>query len=59
MLRFFQSFLEADSSLIVLLTAESKNRIELPASPSIPSWDQVAGFLEAMRQLRDSAGFAA
>jgi hypothetical protein len=26
---------------------------------STPSWNQVAGFLEAMRQLRDSAGFAA
>ena len=29
------------------------------ASLSIPSWNQVAGFLESMRQLRDAPGFAA
>jgi DNA invertase Pin-like site-specific DNA recombinase len=29
------------------------------ASPSIPSWNQIAGFLDSMRRLRDSAGFAA
>jgi Recombinase zinc beta ribbon domain len=29
------------------------------ASPSIPSWNQIAGFLRSMRQLRDSTGFAA
>jgi hypothetical protein len=28
------------------------------ASLSIPSWNQIAGFLESMRRLRDSAGFA-
>lgn len=28
-------------------------------SPSIPSWNQIAVFLESMPQLRDSAGFAA
>lgn len=29
------------------------------ASLSIPSWNQIAGFLDSMRQLRDSSGFAA
>ena len=29
------------------------------ASLSIPSWNQIASFLESMRQLRDSPGFAA
>jgi hypothetical protein len=29
------------------------------ASLSIPSWNQITSFLESMRQLRDSAGFAA
>ena len=29
------------------------------ASLSIPSWNQIAGFLESMRRLRESAGFAA
>ena len=29
------------------------------ASQSIPSWNQIASFLESMRQLRDSSGFAA
>ena len=29
------------------------------ASLSIPSWNQIAGFLESMRQLREAAGFAA
>ena len=29
------------------------------ASLSIPSWNQIAGFLESMRQLRESPGFAA
>ena len=29
------------------------------ASLTIPCWNQIAGFLESMRQLRDSAGFAA
>ncbi len=29
------------------------------ASPSIPSWNQIAAFLESMRVLRDSSGFAA
>ena len=28
------------------------------ASLSIPSWNQIAGFLESMRRLRESAGFA-
>ena len=29
------------------------------ASQSVPSWNQIAGFLESMRRLRDSADFAA
>lgn len=29
------------------------------ASQSVPSWNQIVGFVEAMRRLRDSAGFAA
>jgi hypothetical protein len=29
------------------------------ASPSLPSWNQIAGFLESMRRLLDSSGFAA
>ena len=29
------------------------------ASLSIPSWNQIARFLESMRQLRESSGFAA
>jgi site-specific DNA recombinase len=29
------------------------------ASLSIPSWDQITGFLTSMRQLRDATGFAA
>jgi hypothetical protein len=29
------------------------------ASPSTPAWNQIASFLEAMRQLKDSTGFAA
>jgi hypothetical protein len=29
------------------------------ASPSIPTWNQIAMFLESMRRLRDSAGSAA
>ena len=29
------------------------------ASPTIPSWNQIANFLESMRQLKDSVGFAA
>ena len=33
--------------------------IPVVASLSIPSWNQIAGFLESMRQLRDSSGFAA
>ena len=36
--------------------------VDLPtkvASPSIPSWNQIAEFLESMRRLRDSTGFAA
>jgi len=33
--------------------------IHVVASLSIPSWNQIAGFLESMRQLRDSSGFAA
>ena len=28
------------------------------ASLSISSWNQIAGFLESMRQLRESSGFA-
>jgi hypothetical protein len=32
---------------------------EMLASPSIPSWNQIARFLESMRRLRDSSGFAA
>jgi hypothetical protein len=36
--------------------AEYNSRV---ASPSIPSWNQIAGFLESMRRLRDSTGFAA
>jgi hypothetical protein len=29
------------------------------ASPSIPSWNQIAGFLESMRRLRDATGLVA
>ena len=29
------------------------------APKCIPSWNQIASFLESMRQLRESAGFAA
>jgi hypothetical protein len=29
------------------------------ASPSVLSWNQIAAFLESMRQLRESVGFAA
>jgi hypothetical protein len=29
------------------------------ASLGTPSWNQIVGFLESMRQLRDSSGFAA
>jgi len=29
------------------------------ASPSIPSWNQIAAFLQSMQRLRDSVGFAA
>lgn len=29
------------------------------ASPSIPSWNQIAEFLKTMKQLRDSSGFVA
>jgi len=29
------------------------------ASPTIPSWNQIANFLASMRQLKDSVGFAA
>ena len=29
------------------------------ASLSIPSWNQIAGFLDSMRQLRDGSGLAA
>jgi hypothetical protein len=29
------------------------------ASQSIPRWNQIAGFIESMRRLRDSFGFAA
>jgi hypothetical protein len=36
-----------------------KGRVLGMASLSIPSWNQIAGFLESMRQLRESARFAA
>ena len=29
------------------------------ASPTLPGWNQIAGFLESMRELRASSGFAA
>jgi len=29
------------------------------ASTSIPSWNQIAAFLQSMQRLRDSVGFAA
>lgn len=32
---------------------------EMVASPTIPSWNQIADFLKTMQQLRDSTGFAA
>lgn len=32
---------------------------EAVASPSIPSWNQIAAFLQSMQRLRDSVGFAA
>jgi hypothetical protein len=42
--------------------SEDGRQLPMPfemASPSIPSWNQIAAFLESMRQLRDSSGFAA
>ncbi len=36
-----------------------RNRPVILASLSIPSWNQIAGFLESMRQPRDASGFAA
>jgi hypothetical protein len=29
------------------------------ASPSIPSWNQIAEFLDTMRKLKEATGFAA
>ena len=50
-------FIEADTVLQTGLI-EGLAEIQQVASPSIPSWNQIAGFLGSMRRLRDSAGFA-
>ena len=51
-------FIEADTVLQTGLI-EGLAEIQQVASPSIPSWNQIAGFLDSMRRLRDSSGFAA
>ena len=38
--------------------SERFEKLPLMASPSILSWNQIAGFLESLRRLKDS-GFAA
>ena len=45
--------------VLACVLPEARGLQETMASLSIPSWNQIAGFLEAMRQLRDSSGFAA
>jgi len=42
-----------------LLDRFYRNNAEGMASPTIPSWNQIAEFLKSMQQLRDSTGFAA
>jgi DNA invertase Pin-like site-specific DNA recombinase len=42
-----------------VIPAEALEGLQAVASPSIPSWNQIAGFLDSMRQLRDSIGLAA
>jgi len=42
-----------------LLERAYEKSVKVLASPTIPSWNQIAEFLKTMQQLRDSTGFAA
>ena len=43
---------------LAFMQLQSSEAVEV-ASPTIPSWNQIANFLESMRQLKNSVGFAA
>jgi hypothetical protein len=53
-----QAIIEWEASLAPGLL-EGLAHIHVLASPSIPSWNQIAAFLESMRQLREAAKFVA
>jgi hypothetical protein len=44
---------------LIAVTVPALSTLQTLASLSIPSWNQIAGFLRSIQRLRDSFGFAA